>query len=158
MTKKAIYPGTFDPITKGHLDVIKRASAIFDEVVVAISINRDKKPLFELADRKKMVELATKDLPNVKVESFESLLVDFMRTQNAKIIVRGLRALSDFEYELQMGYANESLDPTIETIYLMPSLKYAFVSSSVVRSILAHKGKIDHLVPEIVHSYIVSKS
>lgn len=157
MIKKAVYPGTFDPITNGHLDVIVRASAIFDEVVVAISINKEKKPLFSLEDRIKMVQVATKDLNNVKVESFENLLVDFLREQNAKIIVRGLRALSDFEYELQMGYANESLDPTIETVYLMPSLQYAFVSSSVVRSILAHDGKIDHLVPTTILDLIKRK-
>lgn len=158
MTKKVVYPGTFDPITNGHLDVIKRASAIFDEVIVAISINHEKKPMFLLEERIEMVRLATADLSNVKVASFESLLVDFLQRQNAKIIVRGLRALSDFEYELQMGYANESLDATIETIYLMPSLQYAFVSSSVVRSILKYNGKIDHLVPQQALDLIKRKS
>ncbi|MGE4296222.1 MAG: pantetheine-phosphate adenylyltransferase [Campylobacterales bacterium] len=157
MIKRVIYPGTFDPITNGHLDVIKRASAIFEEVIVAVSISQEKKPLFSLADREAMITLAIKGLPNVRVMPFETLLVTFVRQQGAKAIVRGLRAVSDFEYELQMGYANESLDPTIETVYLMPSLQYAFISSSVVRAILHHKGPVSHLVPAAVNDFIIQK-
>ncbi len=144
--KKALYPGTFDPITNGHLDIIKRASHIFDEVVVAVADSKAKKPMFDLAQRVEMAKVATKDIDGVKVVSFDNLLVDFAKEMDIKFIVRGLRAVSDFEYELQMGYANSSLDPDIETIYLMPTLENAFISSSVVRTILSHKGDVSHLV------------
>jgi pantetheine-phosphate adenylyltransferase len=152
--KKAIYPGTFDPITHGHMDVIRRASALFDEVIVAISASEAKNPLFSLKQREEMARCALADLPGVRVVCFGGLLVAFARQEGVKFIVRGLRAVSDFEYELQMGYANESLDPAIETIYLMPSLQYAFISSSVVRAILTHGGGAGHLVPEAVEAYI----
>ena len=145
--KRAIYPGTFDPITNGHLDIITRACHIFDEVIIAVAENRAKKPLFSLKHRIEMVEAVIQELPKVKVVGFESLLVDLSDTLHANTIVRGLRAVSDFEYELQMGYANASLKKELETIYLMPSLEHAFVSSSVVRSILAFDGKVEHLVP-----------
>jgi len=145
--KRAIYPGTFDPITNGHLDIIKRACTIFDEVIVAVATNESKKPKFSLNDRLEMVEAVTRDFPKIKVIAFSSLLVDLSNELDANIIIRGLRAVSDFEYELQMGYANSSLKKELETIYLMPSLEHAFVSSSVVRSILSFNGKIDHLVP-----------
>ena len=146
MKKRAIYPGTFDPITNGHLDIIKRAVHIFDEVVVAVAKSSSKKPMFSLEQRVEMVELATKNMTNVKVVSFDNLLVDFAKDLNIRFIVRGLRAVSDFEYELQMGYANSSLDANLETIYLMPTLENAFISSSVVRTILSHDGDISHLV------------
>ena len=148
--KKTIYPGTFDPITNGHLDIIKRASHIFDEVVVAVANSHAKKPMFDVSQRVEMAKLATKDIKGVKVVSFDNLLVDFAKEMDIKFIVRGLRAVSDFEYELQMGYANSSLDPTIETIYLMPTLENAFISSSVVRTILSHDGDVSHLVCEDV--------
>ena len=155
--RKAIYPGTFDPITNGHLDIIKRASHIFDEVIVAVADSNAKKPMFDLSQRVEMAKLAIKDIKGIKVVSFDNLLVDFARDMKIKFIVRGLRAVSDFEYELQLGYANSSLDPSIETIYLMPTLENAFISSSVVRTILIHKGDISHLVCEDVfkqiHSY-----
>ncbi len=144
--KKTIYPGTFDPITNGHLDIIKRASHIFDEVVVAVANSKAKKPMFDVSQRVEMAKLATKDIEGVKVVSFDNLLVDFAKEMDIKFIVRGLRAVSDFEYELQMGYANSSLDPTIETVYLMPTLENAFISSSVVRTILSHDGDVSHLV------------
>ncbi len=152
--KKAIYPGTFDPITHGHLDVIRRASALFDEVVVAISASEAKNPLFSLDQREAMARMALSGLKGVRVVRFEGLLVEFARQEGVGFIVRGLRAVSDFEYELQMGYANESLDPQIETLYLMPTLQYAFISSSVVRAILTHGGAVGHLVPETVDRYI----
>ncbi len=152
--KKAIYPGTFDPITNGHLDIIKRASHIFDQVVVAVADSSTKKPMFSLSQRVEMAKIAVKELDRVKVESFDTLLVDFAKKLNVKFIVRGLRAVSDFEYELQMGYANSSLDPTLETIYLMPTLENAFISSSVVRAILFHNGDISHLVDREVNKKI----
>ncbi|MDR0747599.1 MAG: pantetheine-phosphate adenylyltransferase [Helicobacteraceae bacterium] len=152
--KKAVYPGSFDPITNGHLDIVKRASSIFDEVIVAVSKSADKKPMFSLEDRVKMAELAVKDIKNARVLPFETLLVEFAGKLGVNLLVRGLRAVSDFEYELQMGYANESLDPNIDTIYLMPSLQFAFVSSSVVRSVLYHNGTVSKLVPKGVEEYI----
>ncbi len=154
--KKTIYPGTFDPITNGHLDIIKRASHIFDEVVVAVADSKAKKPMFSLSQRIEMAKLATKEIKGVKVVSFDNLLVDFAKKMQISFIVRGLRAVSDFEYELQMGYANSSLDPNIETIYLMPTLENAFISSSVVRTILSHGGDISHLVCKEVVKQIYS--
>ncbi|WP_201333883.1 pantetheine-phosphate adenylyltransferase [Nitratiruptor sp. YY09-18] len=148
MLKKVIYPGTFDPITNGHFDIIKRAARIFDEVIVAVALSQEKKPMFDIQTRVKMAQIATKNIPNVQIKSFDTLLVNFCKQENAKIIIRGLRAVSDFEYELQIGYANQSLDKEIETLYLMPSLQNAFISSSVVRAILKFKGDVSHLVPQ----------
>ena len=145
--KRAVYPGTFDPITNGHLDIIQRASKMFDEIVVAVAESEAKRPMFSLGQRIKMVEDATSDLPNIQVKGFHNLLVNLSDELDANIIIRGLRAVSDFEYELQMGYANASLKKELETIYLMPSLEHAFVSSSVVRTILNFDGKVEHLVP-----------
>jgi len=145
--KRAIYPGTFDPITLGHVDIIKRACKIFDEIIVAVAQNKAKKPMFDFKKRVELVKKVTKEFPKVKVIGFEGLLVDLSNELEANTIIRGLRAVSDFEYELQMGYANASLKEDLDTIYLMPSLQYAFISSSIVRAILSHNGKIDHLVP-----------
>jgi len=145
--RRAIYPGTFDPITNGHIDIISRASHMFDEIIVAVADSEAKKPMFSLEQRINMVKAATKEFPTVKVIGFQGLLVDLSDELEANIIVRGLRAVSDFEYELQMGYANASLKKELETVYLMPSLEHAFVSSSVVRSILNFDGKIEHLIP-----------
>ncbi len=152
--RRAIYPGTFDPITNGHLDIIKRACHMFDEIIVAVADSESKKPMFTLEQRIQMTQAATKSFPKVKVVGFDKLLVDLAEDLEANIIIRGLRAVSDFEYELQMGYANASLNPDLETIYLMPSLQHAFVSSSVVRTILAYEGKIDHLIAPEVHNII----
>ena len=148
MEKKAIYPGTFDPVTNGHIDIIERACKIFDKIIVAVADNKDKNTMFSLEMRVKMMKKATAKFKKVEVKSFNSLLVEFAKNENTKIIIRGLRAVSDFEYELQMGYANKSLDESIDTIYLMPNLNNAFISSSVVRSILKYKGDVSHLVPK----------
>ncbi len=148
MTKKrAIYSGTFDPITNGHMDIIKRALNVFDEVIVAVAASTSKKPMFDMDTRVELINKATKDL-NVTAKPFNTLLVDFAKQEGVNTIVRGLRAVSDFEYELQMGYANNSLDKEIDTMYLMPSLENAFVSSSVVREILKFNGCASHLVPQ----------
>lgn len=156
--RRAIYPGTFDPITNGHLDIINRACIIFDEIIIAVAQSEAKKPYFSLEKRIDMVKAITKEYPNIQVVGFENLLVNLSNELEANIIIRGLRAVSDFEYELQMGYANASLKKELETIYLMPSLEYAFVSSSVVRSILHFNGKIDHLVPDKVYEMIRKES
>ena len=146
--KIAIYPGTFDPVTNGHIDIINRACKIFDKIIVAVADNKDKNTMFNLKKRVEMMKKATSKFPKVEVKAFNTLLVEFAKKENAKIIIRGLRAVSDFEYELQMGYANQSLDSEIETIYLMPKLENAFISSSVVRSILKYNGNVSHLVPK----------
>ncbi len=145
---RVIYPGTFDPLTNGHLDIIKRAAKLFDIVIVAVAESKEKKPMFNLQKRVELAKKAVHNLKNVKVISFDSLLVDLCEKEGANVIIRGLRAVSDFEYELQMGYANRSLKEDLETIYLMPNLKNAFVSSSVVRTILQFGGNVSHLVPK----------
>jgi pantetheine-phosphate adenylyltransferase len=150
----AIYPGTFDPITNGHLDIIKRACKMFDKIIVAVANNKSKNSMFNLEKRVEMVKIATQNMPKIKVKEFNSLLVNFAKKENAKIIIRGLRAVSDFEYELQMSYANQSLDNSIETIFLMPTLNNAFISSSIVRNILAYNGDISHLVPKEIEEMI----
>ncbi len=155
--KRAIYPGTFDPITNGHIDIITRAAEMFDEVVVAVAKNKAKGPMFTIDERVAMVKKATKSISNVKVISFHSLLVNLSDELDANIIIRGIRAVSDFEYEFQMGYANASLKKELETIFLMPRLEYAFISSSIVRSILPFGGKIEHLVPHCILPDILEK-
>jgi pantetheine-phosphate adenylyltransferase len=155
--KRAIYPGTFDPITNGHVDIIQRASTMFDEIIVAVAQNKAKKPMFSLEKRISMVKKSTKFFPNVKIVGFDSLLVNLSDELKANIIIRGIRAVSDFEYEFQMGYANSSLKKELETIFLMPSLEYAFISSSIVRSLLPFNGKIEHLVPHCILDDIIIK-
>ena len=156
MNKIALYPGTFDPITNGHFDIIERALGLFDEVIVAVAISADKKPMFSLDERIKMANESVKNLKNVRVVGFDNLTVDLAATHSASIIIRGLRAVSDFEYELQLGYLNNSLDDTIETVYLMPKLKHAFISSSIVRNLLKFNGKTEHLLPKEVQKIIGS--
>lgn len=154
MRKIAIYPGTFDPITNGHMDVIKRARKLFDTVLIGVALSEDKRPMFDIETRVQMVQEAIKGMDGVKVEPFNSLLVHFSQQKNIRVIIRGLRAVSDFEYELQMGYANASLWDEIETLYLMPSLKHAFISSSVVRSVLKHGGDVNHLIPSVIKPFL----
>ncbi len=155
--KRAIYPGTFDPLTRGHLDIIERASKMFDEIVIAIGDNPDKNPLFSVAERATMIKKATSSLPNITLVKFNSLLVDLSDELHANIIIRGIRSASDFEYESQLNYANISLKKDVETIYLMPSLEYSFVSSSLVRTLLKFDGEIKHLVPETILKDIEKK-
>lgn len=154
MKKTALYPGTFDPITNGHYDIIERALKLFDEVIVAVAISTDKKPMFTLQERINMTKEAVKNLNNVKVLGFDNLTVELARTHKATVLIRGLRAVSDFEYELQLGYLNNSLDDKIETVYLMPKLQHAFISSSIVRNLLKFNAKTEHLVPKEVQTII----
>ncbi|AII14687.1 phosphopantetheine adenylyltransferase [Campylobacter iguaniorum] len=157
MNKSCIYPGTFDPITNGHIDVIKRACKVFDRVIVAVALNESKTPYFCHEKRINLAKIATKDISNVEVVGFSNLLVDFAKAQGINTVVRGLRAVSDFEYELQIGYANASLWSEFETVYFMPSLKNAFISSSIVRSVLSHGGDITNLVPKEILEDIKGK-
>jgi pantetheine-phosphate adenylyltransferase len=145
--KRAIYSGTFDPITNGHIDIIKRALSVFDEVVIAVATSSAKNPMFTSEQRVDLIQKATKDLDGIIIKSFNNLLVDFAKEEQITNIIRGLRAVSDFEYELQMGYANSSLDKNIETIYFMPSLENAFISSSIIRELIKFNGDFSHLVP-----------
>lgn len=154
--KIALYPGTFDPITNGHFDIIERALGLFDEVIIAVATSQDKKPMFTLEQRIEMVKEAVKNLQNVRVVGFDNLTVELAKTHGASILIRGLRAVSDFEYELQLGYLNNSLDDTIETVYLMPKLKHAFISSSIVRNLLKFNAKTEHLLPQEVQKIIGS--
>jgi pantetheine-phosphate adenylyltransferase len=149
LVKKAIYCGSFDPITNGHLDIIKRALNVFDEVIIGVAKSETKNTMFSLEKRIYLTKEATKEL-NVVVKPFDTLLVEFAQKEGIFTIIRGLRAISDFEYELQMGYANSSLDSKIDTIYFMPTLQNAFVSSTVVREILRFGGDVSHLVPKKV--------
>jgi pantetheine-phosphate adenylyltransferase len=154
---RAIYPGTFDPLTKGHLDIIERSCKIFDEIVVAIGDNPDKNPLFSVTERATMLKKATEHLSNITLVKFNSLLVDLSTELNSNIIIRGIRTATDFEYESQMTYANTSLKKELETIYLMPSLEYSYISSSLVRTLLKFDAKIEHLVPETILKDIEEK-
>jgi len=155
--RRAIYPGTFDPFTLGHLDLIERSATMFDEIVIAIGNNPEKNPMFNVAERQSMIEKATAHLVNVTTVIFHSLLVDLCVEQKANIIIRGVRSVSDFEYEMQLNYANVSLNSSIETIFLMPSLNSSYISSSVVRTILKFNGEIDHLVPPSILNDIKGK-
>lgn len=143
----AVYPGSFDPITLGHLDIIERGSRLFGRVIVAVLANPSKKPLFSVAQRVRQIRQATAHLPNVEVDSFDGLTVTYARQRQARVILRGLRVLSDFEYELQMAHTNRSLAPEIETVFLTTTTEYSFLSSSVVKEIARFGGSIDHLVP-----------
>ncbi len=147
--KKAIYPGTFDPVHNGHLDVIERATALFDELVVAVARSRRKGPLFSLEQRVEMLREATGHNPRVEVISFEGLLVELVRKQNAIAVVRGLRAISDFEYEFQLALINRTLNPDFETLFLLPRSEYIYLASNIIKEIARLKGDVDHLVPPV---------
>lgn len=145
--KRAVYPGSFDPITFGHIDIIERSAKMVDELVIAVLRNSAKNALFSLEERVNMIKEVTKDLPNVRVETFDGLLVDYMRQIDASIIVRGLRAVTDFEYELQIAQMNHVLKDDAETIFLITNLKYSYLSSSLVKEIASYGGDITKFVP-----------
>ncbi len=155
--KIAIYPGTFDPITLGHVDIVERASKLFDEVIVTIAINLSKEPLFNSEERKKMIADAVKHLPNVRVAVFDGLVVDFARKNDATVIIRGLRAISDFEYEFQMALMNRHLHETISTVFLMPHEEYTYLNSSIVKNVASFGGDIKKFVTEFVEQKLIEK-
>ncbi len=147
---KAVYPGSFDPPTNGHLDLIERGSKIFDELVVAILRNPEKSPLFSVPERRKMLEAMTAGFDNVSVETFDGLTVEYAMSVGASAVLRGIRAISDYEYELQMALMNRKLQPSLETVFMMPAEKYSYVSSRLVREVAQLGGNIDCLVPALV--------
>ncbi len=153
----AIYPGTFDPPTNGHLDLIRRGSKIFDELIVALLRNSEKTPLFTHDERISMMQECVKSLPNVRVDSFDGLLVDYAIKKGAKAVLRGIRAVSDYEYELQMALMNRKLDPRLETIFMMPAEAYSYLSSRLVREIGMLGGSVHDLVPELVEQKLKEK-
>ncbi len=155
--KLAICPGSFDPITNGHLDIIQRGAKIFDEVIVAIFNNQSKTPLFTVDERIHLIEQSTKDIPNVSVDVSEGLLVDYAHHRNAHAVLRGLRAVSDFEYEMQITSMNKKLEPEIETFFMMTNNQYSFLSSSIVKEVAKYHGNISDLVPEVVRAALVTK-
>ncbi|SES74284.1 pantetheine-phosphate adenylyltransferase [Anaerobranca gottschalkii] len=155
--KRAVYPGSFDPITKGHLDIIKRASKIFDEVIVAVATNSSKKPLFTIEERIEIINKVVQDYPNVKVDTFNGLLVEYCSNKEAYVIIKGLRAVSDFEYEFQMASINKKLKENIETLFMMTNTKYSYLSSSLVKEIGRLNGSIEDLVPQEIIPIILKK-
>ncbi|MFQ5588619.1 MAG: pantetheine-phosphate adenylyltransferase [Nitrospiria bacterium] len=154
----AVYPGTFDPITKGHIDIIARALRLFQNVIVAVAPNPGKTPLFNIDERVSMIRHATRKFSNLGVETFSGLLIHYIRKKGAIAIIRGIRAVSDFEYEFQMALMNRNLDRHIETVFLMPSEKYTYLSSSLIKEVASYGGEISDLVPEIVSTKMAEKN
>lgn len=157
MEKTAVYPGFFDPITNGHVDIILRSLRLFDKIIVAVLKNPKKEALFSTKDRVAMIQEIFTHEPAVEVKAFDGLLVEFVRRHKAMIVIRGLRAVSDFEYELQMALMNRLLDPDIETLYMMPSVNYSFLNSSVVKEVFSLGGPVRGLVPEVVEKKLREK-
>jgi len=153
----AIYPGSFDPLTNGHVDIIERGAKIFDRIIVAILSNVEKTPLFSESERVALIRDVFKDRSNVQVETFDGLLVDYAHRKNASVLVRGLRAVSDFEYEFQMALMNRHLAPEIETVFMMPAEQYTYISSRLIKEVFMLNGEIDGLVPPIVEERLRAK-
>ncbi|AIF43862.1 pantetheine-phosphate adenylyltransferase [Virgibacillus sp. SK37] len=157
MTRLAICPGSFDPLTYGHLDIIQRGARIFDQIIVAVFNNQSKAPLFSVEERIKLIEECTIDLPNVIADSSEGLLMDYAKEKNAQAIIRGLRAVSDFEYEMQITSMNRKLDEEIETFFMMTNNQYSFLSSSIVKEVAKYKANVSDLVPSPVEQALITK-
>lgn len=154
---KAVYPGSFDPVTYGHLDIIERASKVVDEVIVAVLVNSSKTPLFTIEERVEMLRETTSEFSNVKIETFQGLTVDFAKSVGAKVMVRGLRAVSDFESEMQIAQTNHNLNPDIDTMFFTTSLEYAFLSSTIVREVASYGSDVSNLVPLFVEKKLKQK-
>ena len=157
MKKIGVYPGTFDPITNGHMDILERATALFDEVIIAIAKDNYKNNLFNLEERIELVEQACQNFTNIQIAPFEGLLVDFVKNKGAQAIIRGLRAISDFDYEFQLALMNKRLEPKIETVFLMSSSKYSFLSSSIIKQVAQLEGTVQGLVPNQVDEALKKK-
>ena len=157
MQNVAIYPGSFDPLHNGHVDIIRRGSRLFDRIVVAVLLNIEKAPLFTVQERVEIAREVFRDNPNVEVDTFDGLLVDYARRKGAHAIVRGLRAISDFEYEMQMALMNRNLNPEVETVFMMPAETYTYVSSRIVKEVFALGGTVTNLVPSIVDDHLRRK-
>ncbi len=157
MEKIAVYPGSFDPVTNGHLDIIKRSAKIFDKLYVAILENSAKTPAFSMEERVEFLKKVTLDMDNVVIDKFSGLLVNYMESVNANVIIKGLRAVSDFEYEFQMALMNRKLNKNIETLFMMTNGKYSYLSSSIVKEVAKHNGSLEGLVPECLEDIIQSK-
>ena len=155
--KIAVYPGSFDPITHGHMDIIRRSASVFDKLIVGVLRNKSKNPLFTVQERVKMIQEVTSDIENVEVVDFDGLLIDFVHKVGAKAIVRGLRAVTDFEYELQMSLTNKVIAPDVETVFLTTNLQYSYLSSSIVKEIASYNGDISHFVDKRVEKAIQDK-
>lgn len=153
----AIYPGSFDPVTNGHLDLIARGAMIFDKLIVAVARNLDKDPLFQVKERIEMLEAVTFDWKNVEVEIFEGLLMDYARARNASVVLRGIRAVSDYEYELQMAMMNRKIEPQIETVFMLPGEAYSYLSSRLVKELARLGGPVKGLVPPLVEERLRAK-
>ena len=157
MQRRAIYPGTFDPITNGHIDIVTRATMMFDQVVLAIAASPSKKPMFTLEERVALAKEATSHLSGVEVIGFSDLMANFARDQQANILIRGLRAVADFEYEMQLAHMNRHLMPELESVFLMPSKEWSFISSSLVKEVARHAGDVAHFLPANVHQALMEK-
>ena len=157
MSTLAVYPGSFDPLTNGHVDIITRGARLFDRIVVAILLNAEKAPLFSTAERVEIARTVFKPLPNVEVDTFDGLLVDYMQRRKAQVIVRGLRAVSDFEFEFQMALMNRRLNGKIETVFMMPAEKYTYISSRLIKEVFALGGRVHGLVPDVVEERLRGK-
>ena len=157
MKKTAVYPGSFDPVTSGHLDIIKRSSRVFDKLYVSVLVNSSKKPCFSVEERVEMIKKLTADYDNVYVDSFSGLLVDYLKEKNAHIVIKGLRAVTDFEYEFQMALTNKKLNPDIETLFLTTSVENMYLSSSMVKQIASMGGDISSFVPVAIHDDILKR-
>ncbi|HMF98720.1 MAG TPA: pantetheine-phosphate adenylyltransferase [Vicinamibacterales bacterium] len=157
MATLAVYPGSFDPLTNGHVDIITRGARLFDRIVVAILVNAEKAPLFSIEERVEIAREVFRQHPNVEVDTFGGLLVDYVEHRNAQVIVRGLRAVSDFEFEFQMALMNQRLNPQIETVFMMPAEQYTYISSRLIKEVFALGGRVHGLVPELVERRLREK-
>ena len=157
MSTLAVYPGSFDPLTNGHLDIISRGARLFDRIIVAILVNAEKAPLFSMEERVDIARAVFRDQPNVEVDTFDGLLVDYVARRKAQVIVRGLRAVSDFEFEFQMALMNQRLNPQIETVFMMPAEQYTYISSRLIKEVFALGGRVQGLVPELVEDRLRGK-
>jgi pantetheine-phosphate adenylyltransferase len=157
MPTLAVYPGSFDPLTNGHVDIITRGARIFDRIIVAVLVNAEKSPLFTMAERVEIARAVFKEMPNVEVDTFEGLLVDYVERRGAQVIVRGLRAVSDFEFEFQMALMNRRLNGRIETVFMMPAEQYSYISSRLIKEVFSLGGRVHGLVPDMVEARLRDK-